>query len=235
MKTATLPLAALCGFLLLSGCEFDRVETGPTVSDPVSIDAGSADRAHVELNMRAGELKVSGGGTKLLEGTLEYNVPRWKPEVTSSHNGTHASVTVQQPDTGGNFGHSHNVWDLQLANKTQLDLIINCGAGQARLELGDVKLRDLQVHIGVGQVDLDLSGKPTQDYEVRINGGIGQANVHLPRDVGIWATAAGGIGSINITGLEKHGDHWENDLYDKAKVNVRLDVKGGIGEVRLIG
>jgi hypothetical protein len=37
-----------------------------------------------------------------------------------------------------------------------------------------------------------------------------------------------------VTGLEKHGDHWENDLYDKAKVNVRIEVNGGIGEIRLM-
>lgn len=221
--------------LLLSSCDFDKVETGPSVSDTVNVDAGDAERANVELNMRAGELKVSGGGNKLLAGTLEYNVSGWKPQVTSTHNGTHATATIRQPDTGTHFGNSRNIWDLQLANKILLDLTVNCGAGQARLDLGNVKLRDLQVHIGVGQVDVDLTGKPQRDYEVTINGGVGQANVHLPSGVGIWAEAKGGIGSINVTGLDKHGDHWENDLYEKAKVNVRIEVKGGIGEIRLIG
>lgn len=232
MRTAAL---TMCSMLLLTGCEFDDRVAGPAVSDPVSIDAGTADRANVELSIRAGELRVSGGANKLMEGTLEYNVPSWKPEVISSHNGTHATITLRQPDTGANFGHSRNTWDLQLANKVLLDLIVNCGAGQARLDLGDVELRNLQVHIGVGQVDLDLTGKPKHDYEVSINGGIGQANVRLPDGVGIWAQAKGGIGSINVSGLEKRGDHWENDLYDKAKVNVRVEVKGGIGEIRLIG
>jgi len=38
-----------------------------------------------------------------------------------------------------------------------------------------------------------------------------------------------------VSGLEKRGDHYENDLYDKAKVNLRLKVEGGIGEIRIIG
>jgi hypothetical protein len=38
-----------------------------------------------------------------------------------------------------------------------------------------------------------------------------------------------------VTGLAKNGDHWQNELYDKAKVNVRVEVNGGIGEIRLIG
>jgi predicted membrane protein len=89
--------------------------------------------------------------------------------------------------------------------------------------------------MGAGQVQLDLTGTPTHDYEVKINGGVGQANVHLPQNVGIWASAHGGIGSIKVEGLQKDGDHWQNDLYDKSKVNVRVEVNGGIGEIRLIG
>jgi predicted membrane protein len=89
--------------------------------------------------------------------------------------------------------------------------------------------------MGAGNVDLDLSGKPQHDYEVTINGGVGQAIVHLPHDVGVSATAHGGIGKITVTGLEKDGDHWRNDLYDKAKVNVKIDVEGGIGNIKLIG
>jgi hypothetical protein len=238
MKILGLAVLATGSLLLLSGCGLDSQETlGPMVDQPVSIEAGTADRANVELNMRAGELRLSGGASKLLEGTLEYNLVRYKPQVTSSKNGVHATVTVRQPEGGSTNwgGKARNTWDLQLADKTLLDLSVNCGAGQAKLNLGDVLLRSLQVQIGVGQVDLDLSGQPRRDYEVNIHGGIGQASVHLPTGVGIFATAHGGIGSINVTGLQKDGDHWQNDLYDKAKVNVKIEVNGGIGEIRLIG
>ncbi len=240
MKNAGVYAMVLGSFLFLSACDFqgDREPIGPTAELPVSIDGGGADRANVELDMRVGEMRVSGGGTKLLEGNIEYNVPRWKPEITSSKNGVHATVTVRQPEGGGggNLGNRRkNTWELHLANKTLLDLAVNCGVGQFRLDLGDVLLRSVQVHMGVGQVDLNLDGKPQHDYDVTIEGGIGQANVHLPHDVGIYATAHGGIGNINVTGLHKEGDHWENDLYDKAKVNVRIDAKGGIGEIKLIG
>ena len=102
------------------------------------------------------------------------------------------------------------------------------------MDLGSVQLRSVQVHMGAGQLDLDLSGKPRHDFEVEIHGGVGQATVHLPQDAGIWAQAHGGLGSIKVEGLEKKGDHYENDLYDSAKVNVRVNVTGGIGEIRLI-
>lgn len=229
---------AITSLLLLSSCDIDSHQsTGPTVDLPVSIDGGTADRANVELDIRAGELKVSGGAKKLLEGNIDYNVSHWKPQITSSQNGVHATVTLRQPEGGSaNWGNKvKNTWDLQLSNKTLIDLSVNTGVGEASLNLGDVLLRSLNVKIGVGEVKLDLSGKPQHDYEVNVHGGIGQATVHLPEGVGIYATAHGGIGDINVTGLQKEGDHWENDLYQKAKVNVRIEVEGGIGEIRLIG
>lgn len=233
MRSKFLVVAA-CS-LFLTACEFSSVTTGPMHDEPVSIDAGSADRANVELDMGAGELNVHGGSSKLLDGQFEYNVEAWKPIVKSSINGVNATVTIKQPDSGHTGGNQHYKWDLQLNDKMLLDLAVNCGAGQAKLDLGSIQPRTISVHIGVGQVQLDLRGKPARDYEVTINGGIGQADIRLPQNVGLWVNAHGGIGSIDITGLEKKGDHWENSLYDNSKVNVKVNVNGGIGEIKISG
>ena len=228
------PLSASA--LLLTSCiEIDHTRTGPLREDPVSVDLGVAQRADVEFDLGAGELNVEGGSPKLVNGTFEYNVAEWRPTVRTSTNGSHSTVTIKQPEHVRLGGNQHYTWNLALNNKVLLDMTMNCGAGHARLNLGDLTLRSVNVHIGVGQVDLDLEGHPTHDYEVNISGGVGQATVHLPQDVGIRAEAHGGIGSINVTGLERRGDHYENSLYDNAKVNVRVKVDGGIGEIRIIG
>lgn len=225
-------IAASC--LLTAACEYDGTVPGPLRDEAVSIDRGNADHANVELDMGAGEMNLQGGADKLVEGTFEYNVDGWKPLVKSAVNGSHATVTIRQPEGVRLGGNKHYTWNLRLSNSALLDLAINCGAGQARLDLGSLRLRGIEVHMGAGQVDLDLRGHPAHDYEVKINGGVGQATLQLPEGVGIWAEAHGGIGSINVSGLEKHGDHWENELYDKAKVNIRVQVHGGIGEIRII-
>jgi hypothetical protein len=151
-------------------------------------------------------------------------------------NGSHATVTIRQPKgVHGGGGRTKYRWDLNLNDHVLTDLTINCGAGQATLELGSVMLRSLGIHMGAGQVRLNLDGTPTHDYDVKIEGGVGQAEIRLPRGVGVYATAHGGIGSVNVTGLEKKGDHWENDLYNKSKVTVRVEVNGGIGEIRISG
>jgi hypothetical protein len=226
---------AAAAVLTFSACVYTPPVTGPMQNDPIHISTGGADHANVELDIGAGELKVRGGASDLVDGNFLYNMSGYKPVVDSSVNGSHAIVTVRQ-STHNNFGgHGHNTWDLQLNDNAVLDLAIKCGAGQAELNLGSIALRALDVQMGAGQVDLDLRGTPKRDYEVNISGGVGQASVRLPEGVGIRADAHGGLGSIDVTGLTKHGDHYENDLYDKGKVNIRLNVEGGIGQISIRG
>jgi hypothetical protein len=225
----------LCLLALLTACDVQNVKTGPLQEEPISIPLGSNERANVELKMGAGEIHLTGGAQQLLEGKVEYNVPDWKPTIRSSTIDDHASVTIAQPASVGGLGHVRYVWDLRLNDKTLLDLKVGCGAGKTELALGNTKLRIATINMGAGEVSLDLRGTPTRDYEVDISGGVGKATVYLPKGVGIRAEAHGGLGNITVTGLEKRGDHYENNLYDKAKVNVQVKVRGGIGEIQLIG
>ncbi|HZS53571.1 MAG TPA: toast rack family protein [Bryobacteraceae bacterium] len=221
--------------LALAACEFDNTVTGPVRDDVISVDLDKAEQANVELNMAAGELSVRGGAAKLLEGHVEYNVPTWKPEVNVSRTAQQAFVSIKQPEHGHLGGNRRYRWDLELNDDVLFDLSLNCGAGQARLELGNLDLKNVDVHMGAGQVDLDLEGHPTHSYEVNVAGGVGQATIRLPRNVGIRAEAHGGLGSIDVRGLTKHEGYYSNDLYGNAKVNIVLKVEGGIGEIRIFG
>ncbi len=228
-------IAVSIPFVMLTACEFDNTPASPTRTEEVHLDRGNVSRANIELDMGAGEMTLTGGADKLIQGNFEFNVPSWEPKVQDSVNGTHAVITIKQPEHAHFGGNNHYRWNLQLNDQVITDLNLNCGAGQARLSLGDLDLRQLDVHMGAGQVDLDLRGTPKRDYDVNISGGVGQATVHLPQNVGIWAEAHGGIGSITVTGLNKEDNHWQNQLYDNAKTNVHLKVEGGIGEIRIIG
>jgi hypothetical protein len=185
--------------------------------------------------MGAGEMRLRGGASKLLDGRFEYNVADWKPQVTTSDTNQVAAVTIKQSGNHRMGGNGKNLWNLALNNKVPLDLKIELGAGEALLYLGSLNLRTLDVSMGAGKVDADLRGTPAQSYDVHIKGGVGQAKVQLPTGVGIRAEAHGGFGSIDVSGLEKKGDYYENALYNTAKVNVRVTVEGGIGEIQLIG
>ena len=190
----------------------------------------------VELSMGSGELHVTSGTSKLMEGKFAYNVADWKPVVDYRAGGTSTGeLKLSQPNSSGNsFGNSVNNWDVKLNDELPLDITANLGAGEANLELGKMNLSRVELNIGAGEMNVDLRGEPKRDYTVQIRGGVGETIVQLPKDVGISATATKGIGDICIEGLENRDGVWVNPDRIGAPVTVRLDVKGGIGQIRLI-
>ncbi|HYA96899.1 MAG TPA: LiaF domain-containing protein, partial [Methylomirabilota bacterium] len=97
----------------------------------------------------------------------------------------------------------------------------------------DVPLTRLEVNMGAGQLDLDLTGPRKENMTVVIHGGVGQARIRLPKDVGVRADAHGGIGSIDVSGLRHDGGEYVNDAYGKSPVTIDLNVQGGVGQITL--
>ena len=232
MNIRWLPLlaAALC----LSSCIIDT-GTGSVRHDSRGIERDASERVRVDLSMGAGNLTIGGGAQRLLNADFTYNVASWRPEVRYSSTGTHGDLTIRQPGQGhAQIGRTRCAWDLTLNNDVPMDLNLHFGTGEAHLDLGSLSLRSVEVDMGVGKLEMDLRGNPKHNYDVRIRGGIGEATVRLPAGVGIYAEGAGGIGEIKTQGLRREGGHWINDAYEDAKVRIHLDVRGGIGSMRLI-
>ena len=238
MAARALCRSAIPAALLLTACGgiTHRVATGPSVHDTQAIDLGKFDMARIEIKMGAGELNVQGGSPKLLEADFQYNVPEWKPVVDSHPSSFRADVTISQPEGVSAVGDTQNKWNLRLNDAVPMNVVTHLGAGEAQMSLGSMDLENLEIHMGVGKLDLDLRGQPKRDYNVDIKGGVGEATVHLPNDdkTGIVATATGGIGDVSVEGLEKRDGRWVNRAYERAPVRIHIDVKGGVGDIRLI-
>jgi hypothetical protein len=221
--------------LLLSGCNVGSVVTTETRHEATSIELDKSEMARVELRMGAGELHVKSGTPKLLEADFTYNVPEWRPVVDYRASASRGDLTISQPEhSRSRLGRTVYTWDLTLNGQLPVEVATTLGAGDANLELGHMNLRRVEVNIGAGEMRMDLRGEPARDYDVRIHGGVGQATVYLPRDAGISATVTGGLGDISTTGLEKRDGVWINPERVNAPVTVHLDVKGGVGEIRLV-
>jgi hypothetical protein len=230
MRTALV----VAGAVALSGCVVNTDFGGPAQHFDQSIDLDKSEMARVEIKMGAGELKVEGGASKLMDAGFDYNVSSSKPSVHYNASSFRGELLIEQPSGFHGGKNSTYKWDIHLNDKLPIDFVTHLGAGEAHMNLGSMNLRSVEVHMGVGQVELDLRGKPTHDFNVEIHGGIGQAIVHLPASVGIVANAAGGIGDIEVRGLEKNNGHWTNAEYEHSPVTIHLDVKGGIGNITLI-
>jgi hypothetical protein len=149
-------------------------------------------RAHLKIG--AGELNVTGGADALMEADFAYNVADWKPDVSCDVSGDTGELSVEQ-GSGQNVrlgGDTRNEWDVRFNDEVPTDLQVEMGAGESDLDLDSLALMGLGLRIGAGTTTVDLTGDCTGDFDASIQGGVGEATVMLPSEVGVRARAEGG-------------------------------------------
>jgi hypothetical protein len=182
----------------------------------------------------SGHVNVSGGSSRLLDADFAYGYSYDSPKVEYKIINGVGDLGITQDGEHTHFGTSHNDWDLRFSDQVPMELKIEMGAGEGRLHLRDVPITTLELHMGAGHVDIDLTGDRTKDLNADIQGGVGQATIRLPKNVGVIASASGGIGAVNTHGLKRDGDQYVNDVYGKTPATVHVTVQGGVGEISLI-
>lgn len=198
-----------------------------------TINKQGAKAARLLVQMPAGELRMQGGAEHLLQSDFTFG-PGWgAPNVEYSVESGIGTLRIDQ-QSGGQFAvKSDNTWDLKVNDDTPLEVKVDMGAGRGELNLSKVDLTRLDVNIGAGQMNVDLTGERNKDLQVVIHGGVGQALVRLPKNIGVVATVHGGLGSIDVHGLKEEDGKYVNAIYGKSPNTLRLTVEGGIGQIRL--
>src|SRR5829696_4406181 len=210
-------------------------EVGKLQHASKSVGSENAQSARAQLKMGAGELNLTGGADQLMEADFSYNVSEWKPKVSYDVSGKKGELVVKQGSANGGdlSGGARNEWDISMNDELPTDLVVRLGAGESALDLDSLTLTGVDLQMGAGKTTVDLTGDYAQDFDASIQGGVGEATVLLPSEVGVKAKAEGGLGKINAKGLKKVGDSYANDAYGESDVNVSVDVQGGVGEINL--
>lgn len=226
----------LCATIaVLTSCSGgDNRISGPPVTETKKGSVAKAEMLQAEIKMAAGELYVQGAEGDEVSAEFRHSSGGVAPSFRLDNTTFRARAVIEQSkkDLDG-FNMDENTWRVSLPNRLATDLEVHIGAGEANLKLGSIDLRKVDLHMGAGKVVADFSGDPKRDYEVNIKGGVGECEVVLPKSAGIRAEARGGIGSIDVTGLEKHGDTWESANLSTAKTKIRLNVQGGVGSISI--
>lgn len=200
-----------------------------------TVDAQGATSVIANLDVSAGELNLSGGASHLLESSFDFNEVEGAPDVKYYTSGTTGNLTIDQRRAGGiHWGNEENRWELKFADDTPMELSLKMGAGQGDLHMQGIQLTRLQVEMGAGELNIDLTGPWKKDLTGTIHGGVGEATIRLPKDVGVMVRASGGIGSVDASGLHESGDEYTNDAYGKSPITIHLTIEGGIGQINLI-
>ena len=198
------------------------------------IDLQGANSIDASIQSPAGLLTVDGGSSRALEADFNFAESYGAPVVDYHVASGIGQINVTQDHDSPHFGVSHNDWNLRFNDAIPLELKVEMGAGEGRLHLRDVPVTRLTLNMGAGRVLVDLTGDRKKDVDADIQGGVGEATVRLPRNVGVVAHASGGIGGISAPGFKKQDDEYTNDAYGKSPTTIRVSVQGGVGSIKLL-
>ena len=200
MMAATAVLAGACG-TQPGGSQ----QVGKMQEESKSVALKNADSVRAQLKMGAGELHITGGADQLMDGDFSYNVSEWKPKVSYDVNGQKGELVVQQgsANSGSVGAKARNEWDISLNDEVPTDLVVKMGAGESDLDLDSLALTGLDLQMGAGKTTVDLTGDYARSFDSSIEGGVGEATVLVPSEVGVRVRAEGGLGKINAEGFQR--------------------------------
>jgi hypothetical protein len=246
-------------FLLLAlaiGCG-ETIEPGDLTEETRILDLDGAERVSAKIEMNLGKMNVSGGAREMLDAGFVYNVKDWKPIVEYGVSDDVGRLVIKQPKTKGkSFAHGFKYeWDLRFGDEVPLDIAMEVGAGECRMDLAGLPVSSLDLTFGAGDVDivvggsetlekldleagagdiaLDLTGDWDVDLDGRIKAGVGRVTIDLPEDVGVRIETSKGIGKVGMSGLRRKGDYYVNAAYGKSDKELRIRVEAGIGAIEL--
>ncbi len=193
-----------------------------TISIPLPPDTNKP--VDVTLRLGAAELTAGSGAAKLVEGTVQYNVPEFQPSVSQSG----SKVDILQGPTGGLQGTLPkdlvNKWNIKLSNSVPMNLIVQAGAYNGTWDLGGLRLQSLKWDEGASKstVTFDQANPDkveTFDFTtgastVKLTG---LANLNFGK-----MTFQSGLGSYTL------------DFGGKLKRSADVEIKTGVSNVTIV-
>lgn len=126
-----------------------EIKTGPETSTSVDEPYPETDDpAELLLQMGAGTLNISDGGSSLVEGEIITNIANWQPSIDRSDE----RITISQGNNDQSFtipsGNLINEWNLKLGTTQPMELSIDAGAYESNIHIGDIQLKKFTIDDG---------------------------------------------------------------------------------------
>lgn len=202
-----------------------RLQTGPTETTTVEEANPKTDQTvDVELNLGAGNLKLTGGADGLATGTIDTNIAEWKPTIER----TDSRLTIRQGENNGLSGFPDkdvvNKWDLQLGNDVPIELTINAGAYDGQMELGGMSLERLTVRDGASSVNLSFDAPNQVEMDM------------LRYNTGASTVTLTGLANANFDDMSFDGGAgtYTLDFSGELQQDATVSVKAGVCTLTII-
>jgi len=203
-----------------------QLKSGELQTQTISVPLPSDTNKPVDITLRLGaaDVTVGSGATKLVEGSVEYNVPEFQPTITASG----SQVEILQGLPGGVQGippkDMVNKWELAFSNKIPMKLAVQAGAYKGAWRLGGLRLQSLKWEEGASESTIsfdqanpdkvDLFSFATGASTVKFES---LANLNFAK-----MTFQGGVGTYTL------------DFGGKLRQSASVQVKTGVSDVTIV-
>lgn len=211
------------------------IQPGAGQTQTVTTATGQVNGLQVELRLGFGQVMLAAGRDREIESTFRYNRADWKPQVDYGRMGDRGQLVITQPQFPASHesfvmeGDFQNEWQVALPPRLPVDLTIDAGALDGKLDLSAIALERLHLRAGSGQLAVNTGVQQLRQLHL----GVGAGTVRLKVPGGEVQTLTVETGAGNIE-LDLRGD-WQANL--KAELrgngNVVLIVPTEVG-VRLV-
>ena len=212
--------------------------SGSRADEAVAIPReASAGRARLTLSHGAGRMTVK-GGPKM--GQLADGVATGGVSFTSRMQGDEQIVKASIPSSGFLsfmppfiWGTNTGItWDLALAEDMPLDLIVETGASEARLDLRRLKVTRLKVATGASDTKITFP-EAAGLTQAKIECGMASVNMIVPEGVAarIESSSALASTSIDANRFPRSGSVYQSPDYDSAENRIEIRIEMGMGSV----
>ena len=225
MKAMYLITLMVVSILLLSctvSIPTDQVQVSDTVTLPISETLPDTSLpSELKISMGGGKLDISGGAENWVEGNIEYNVPLWQPEVIR----TGSKLEINQK-LKANINISDKVvnkWLLKLG-QAPMDITINAGAYDSRLDLSGVPVTSLDISDGASNTLVSFN-EPNPVVMEKLHYKSGASNIEFK-----------GLGNANFKEMRFEGGAgaFKFDFSGQLQQDAQIDIRGGAGSFVII-
>jgi len=185
----------------------------------------------LQINHGAGRLRISPGAANenLLEGTFTGGLDRKEHQQ-----GDHLDLTLSVPSHFfyWNWGAAGLEWNIKLNSQVSIDLEVNFGAGEIRLDLSGLDVSQLVLKTGASGNEIFLPSREGLT-RVRIEAGVSAINIHVPQDVAARIKTETGLAGVTIDRkrFPHQGGVSQSAEYDIAARKAEIKVSAGVGSV----
>ncbi len=183
----------------------------------------------------AGEFKINSSTDKLFEAESRSSLGGFRSDIRNNRNTNTAVIDFKMESGRINLkkGKNENSVEINLNAKPLWNIDMGLGAGEAKFDLSDFKVKTLKVSTGVADLNVKL-GDRVERTDVKIESGVASVTLEVPQSVGCEVRIEGILNDRNLGDLRKVSDNlYRSPGFEEASRKIVIDYDAGLSEVNI--